>query len=111
MKTTLIKKCLTASTAEDSSPGKNFFCFSLKFDENDEEESIVPSTLPCLSSEYNTWNHNENVFEKYAEEFRELKINPNNGLRDLLNAIENLPEDKREEINREFDEKLKFIKE
>ena len=47
-------------------PGKNFFCFSLKFDENDEEESIVPSTLPCLSSEYNTWNRNENVFEKYA---------------------------------------------
>ena len=29
----------------------------------------------------------EDIFEKYAEEFKALKINPNNGLRDLLSAV------------------------
>ena len=48
----------------------------------------------------------EDVFEKYAEEFRELKINPNNGLGDLFSALENLPEDKCDQIKRDFQEKL-----
>ena len=48
----------------------------------------------------------EDVFEKYTEEFKALKINPNNGLRDLFNALERLPDDKRDQIKRDFQEKL-----
>ncbi len=40
----------------------------------------------------------KDVFEKHAATFNELGVNPNNGLADLYKRIENLPEDKRKEI-------------
>ncbi len=40
----------------------------------------------------------EDVFKKHAETFKQLKVNPNNGLGDLYKKIESLPEDKRKEI-------------
>ena len=46
------------------------------------------------------------LFEKYADTFNEIGVNVNSGLGDLLNAIQNLPEDKRAEI--EADLKVGF---
>lgn len=40
----------------------------------------------------------EDVFNKHAETFKQLKVNPNNGLGDLYKKLEALPEDKRKEI-------------
>jgi len=40
----------------------------------------------------------EDVFKKHAETFKQLKVNPNNGLGDLYKKIEALPENKRKEI-------------
>ncbi|RUM91968.1 MAG: NADP-dependent isocitrate dehydrogenase [Thiomicrospira sp.] len=40
----------------------------------------------------------EDVFKKYAEEFKELGVNPNNGLGDVYAKIESLPADKQAEI-------------
>lgn len=40
----------------------------------------------------------EDVFNKHAETFKQLKVNPNNGLGDLYKKIETLPEEKRKEI-------------
>ena len=40
----------------------------------------------------------KDLFEKYAEIFDEIGVNVNSGLGDLLNAIQELPEDKRKEI-------------
>lgn len=40
----------------------------------------------------------KDVFEKHAETFKELGINPNNGLGDLYAKIKTLPESKRKEI-------------
>ncbi len=38
------------------------------------------------------------VFEKFDKEFKEIGVNPNNGLVDLYKKIEKLPEEKQEEI-------------
>ncbi|MEF3255862.1 MAG: NADP-dependent isocitrate dehydrogenase [Deferribacterales bacterium] len=38
------------------------------------------------------------VFEKYADTFKKLNVNPNNGLGDLYNKIQALPEAERKEI-------------
>ncbi|MFT6916211.1 MAG: isocitrate dehydrogenase [Motiliproteus sp.] len=38
------------------------------------------------------------VFEKYADLFKELGVNPNNGLSSVIEKIESLPRSKREEI-------------
>ncbi len=46
------------------------------------------------------------LFEKYADTFNEIGVNVNSGLGDLLNAIQNLPENKRAEI--EADLKVGF---
>lgn len=43
------------------------------------------------------------VFEKHAEVFDELGVNPNNGLGDLYARIETLPEDKQAEIKSDID--------
>jgi len=40
----------------------------------------------------------KDVFEKHASVFKELGVNPNNGLGDLYTKIKTLPEDKRKEI-------------
>lgn len=40
----------------------------------------------------------EDVFNKHAEIFKELGVNPNNGLGDVYAKIESLPADKKEEI-------------
>ncbi|ADR18375.1 NADP-dependent isocitrate dehydrogenase [Calditerrivibrio nitroreducens] len=40
----------------------------------------------------------EDVFNKHSETFKQLKVNPNNGLGDLYKKIETLPEEKRKEI-------------
>ena len=40
----------------------------------------------------------KDVFEKHAETIKELGVNVNNGLQDLYNRIETLPEDKKAEI-------------
>ncbi|MCA1932573.1 MAG: NADP-dependent isocitrate dehydrogenase [Calditerrivibrio sp.] len=40
----------------------------------------------------------KDVFEKYAETFKKIGVNPNNGLGDLYNKIQSLPEAERKEI-------------
>jgi len=40
----------------------------------------------------------KDVFEKYADEFKEIGVNPNNGLSDVYEKIKKLPEDKQKEI-------------
>lgn len=40
----------------------------------------------------------KDVFEKYAETFKKIGVNPNNGLGDLYNKIQSLPENERKEI-------------
>ncbi|MBD3612633.1 MAG: NADP-dependent isocitrate dehydrogenase, partial [Hydrogenovibrio crunogenus] len=40
----------------------------------------------------------EDVFKKYADEFKKLGVNPNNGLGDVYSKIESLPADKQAEI-------------
>jgi isocitrate dehydrogenase len=40
----------------------------------------------------------KDVFEKHAKTFEEIGVNPNNGLADLYLKIQDLPEDKRKEI-------------
>ncbi|WP_210395314.1 NADP-dependent isocitrate dehydrogenase [Motiliproteus sediminis] len=44
----------------------------------------------------------KDVFEKYAELFEELGVNPNNGLSDVYAKIEGLPRSKRDEIHRDI---------
>ncbi len=46
----------------------------------------------------------EEVFEKHASVFEELGISSNNGLGDLYAKINNLPDDKRKEIERDIEE-------
>ncbi|MGB3774644.1 MAG: NADP-dependent isocitrate dehydrogenase [Leeuwenhoekiella sp.] len=41
----------------------------------------------------------EDVFQKYGEDLKSIGVDAKNGLGDLLNDIEKLPEDKRKEIN------------
>jgi isocitrate dehydrogenase len=45
----------------------------------------------------------DDVFEKHAETFKELGISPNNGLGELYSKIEELPEDKQQEIKDDID--------
>jgi isocitrate dehydrogenase len=40
----------------------------------------------------------KDIFEKYADTFKELGVNPNLGLGDLYTKLQKLPEDKRKEI-------------
>ncbi len=40
----------------------------------------------------------EDVFEKYAEDFKSVGVDPNNGLGDLFEKIESLPDTKKKEI-------------
>jgi isocitrate dehydrogenase len=40
----------------------------------------------------------KDVFEKHAETFKELGVNPNNGMGELLSKLETLPAEKKEEI-------------
>jgi len=42
------------------------------------------------------------VFEKHAETIKELGVNPDNGLGDLLSKIQSLPEEKRSEIEKDI---------
>ncbi len=44
----------------------------------------------------------KDLFEKHANTFTELGINPNNGLGDLYNKIQTLPENKRKEIENDI---------
>ncbi len=48
----------------------------------------------------------EDVFEKYGNELQEAGADPNSGLGDVLNALENLPEDKRSEIKKAIEKDL-----
>ena len=45
----------------------------------------------------------KDVFEKHAEIFKELGVNPNNGLGDVYAKIQNLPENQRAEIESDID--------
>ncbi len=47
------------------------------------------------------------VFEKFDKEFKEIGVNPNNGLVDLYKKIEKLPEEKQEEIKAAIEEVYK----
>ncbi|TRO67032.1 NADP-dependent isocitrate dehydrogenase [Christiangramia sabulilitoris] len=49
----------------------------------------------------------EDVFEKYGNELSEAGADPTSGLGDVLNAIENLPEDKKTDIKRAIATDLK----
>ncbi|SDR99370.1 NADP-dependent isocitrate dehydrogenase [Gramella sp. MAR_2010_147] len=49
----------------------------------------------------------EDVFEKYGEELEKAGADQNSGLGDVLNAIENLPEDKKKEIKNAISKDLK----
>ena len=49
----------------------------------------------------------EDVFKKHEQTFKELGVNPNNGLGDILAKIEKLPEDKKKEIQADIDACLK----
>ena len=40
----------------------------------------------------------KDVFDKYADTFKEIGVNPNNGLSDVYSKIQQLPEDKKKEI-------------
>ena len=40
----------------------------------------------------------KDVFDKYADTFKEIGVNPNNGLSDVYSKIQKLPEDKKKEI-------------
>jgi len=44
----------------------------------------------------------KDVFEKHAKTFEEIGVNPNNGLADLYLKIQELPEDKRKEIEKDI---------
>lgn len=44
----------------------------------------------------------KDVFEKYADTFKKLGINPNNGLKDLYSKISELPDEKHKEIEEEI---------
>ncbi len=48
----------------------------------------------------------EDVFEKYGNELQEAGADPNSGLGDVLNALENLSEDKRSEIKNAIEKDL-----
>ncbi len=49
----------------------------------------------------------EDVFEKYGEELEKAGADPNSGLGDVLNALDNLPSDKKEEIKAAISKDLK----
>ena len=49
----------------------------------------------------------EDVFEKYGKELEEAGADPNSGLGDVLKALDNLPEDKRNEIKSAIEKDLK----
>lgn len=49
------------------------------------------------------------VFEKYASEFKELGINPNNGLGDLHNKLQGLDASKKEEIEASIAKQLENV--
>ncbi|BBB33284.1 isocitrate dehydrogenase [Thermotomaculum hydrothermale] len=49
----------------------------------------------------------KDVFEKYEKEFKEIGVNPNNGLVDLYKKIEKLPAEKQEEIKKAIEESYK----
>jgi isocitrate dehydrogenase len=44
----------------------------------------------------------KDLFDKYADTFKELGVNPNNGFSDVVAKIANLPEEKRKEIEAEI---------
>ncbi len=48
----------------------------------------------------------KDTFEKYGNELQEAGSDPNSGLGDVLNAINNLPDDKRQEINSRIEKDL-----
>ncbi len=48
----------------------------------------------------------KDIFEKYGSELQEAGADPNSGLGDVLNAINNLPDDKRQEINSRIEKDL-----
>ncbi len=49
----------------------------------------------------------KDVFDKYSDVFDKLNINANNGLVDIYNKIESLPEDKQNEIKKAIDDVYK----
>ncbi|MCY2688707.1 NADP-dependent isocitrate dehydrogenase [Salinimicrobium sp. TH3] len=49
----------------------------------------------------------KDIFEKYGNELQEAGADPNSGLGDVLNAINNLPDAKRQEINSRIEKDLK----
>ncbi|MGM0601370.1 MAG: NADP-dependent isocitrate dehydrogenase [Candidatus Rifleibacteriota bacterium] len=49
----------------------------------------------------------KDVFEKHAQIFKELGVNPNNGLGDVFDKINRLPEAKQNEIRADFEEAMK----
>lgn len=49
----------------------------------------------------------KDIFEKYAADLEEAGADPNSGLGDVLNAISNLPEEKRSEIEKAIQKDLK----
>ena len=49
----------------------------------------------------------EDVFEKYGKELEEAGADPNSGLGDVLKALDNLPDDKRNEIKAAIEKDLK----
>lgn len=46
----------------------------------------------------------KNAFEKNAELFKELGVNPNNGIGDVYEKIESLPRDQRKKVERDLDD-------
>ncbi|MGI0106640.1 NADP-dependent isocitrate dehydrogenase [Salinimicrobium sp. WS361] len=49
----------------------------------------------------------KDIFEKYGTELQEAGADPNSGLGDVLSAINNLPEEKRNEINSKIEQDIK----
>jgi len=47
------------------------------------------------------------LFEKHADTFKELGVNPNNGFGDVMDKIQKLPEEKRKEIEADIEEVYK----
>ncbi|MHA6280137.1 NADP-dependent isocitrate dehydrogenase [Salinimicrobium sp. CAU 1759] len=48
----------------------------------------------------------KDIFEKYGQELQEAGADPNSGLGDVLNAINNLPEEKQQKINADIEQDI-----
>lgn len=48
----------------------------------------------------------KDIFEKYGQELQEAGADPNSGLGDVLNAINNLPEEKQKKINADIEQDI-----